>query len=81
MNELSESPPREGSWEVGWSGPAGFEYAVGLGATWKGHGVPQSYGPISSWGVLFSHLPVVESLGVDLWMEETSFLAQLQKSL
>lgn len=65
---------------MGWSGPAGFGYAVGVEAAYRVHVAPQGCGPASSWVPPFSDLPAEIPPGAGLRKVETHFLAQLEKS-
>lgn len=65
---------------MGWSRPAGFGYAVAVGAASRSHGALQSRSPTSSWVLPFSGLPAGEPPGVGLKKVETQLLAQLEKS-
>lgn len=65
---------------MGWSGPAGFGYAVGVEAAYRAHAAPQSCGPTSSWVLPFSDLPAGIPPGTGLRKVGPHFLAQLEKS-
>lgn len=60
---------------MGWSGPAGYGYAVGVEAAYRVSGAPQSCGPASSWVFPFSDLPAGKPPGVGLRKVETHFLS------